>query len=81
MISVVYSRTSSLCLQLQCVYAHVTHWKYARICVRVDQCVTALRAVQMPQAAFSDPARNALVQINVFPRACVAISAALQSRS
>jgi hypothetical protein len=49
--------------------------------VRVDQCVSALIAGQIPRAAFSSATRNALVQMDVFPRACVAITAAPRSRS
>ena len=67
MISAVYSRTGSACLQLQRVYAHVTNRKYAQIRVRVDQCASALRADEIPRAAFSGAARSALVQMDVYP--------------
>jgi len=48
--------------------------------VRGDQRVSALRAVKTPQTVCGT-ARNTSVHMDVFSRACVAISAALQPRS
>ena len=61
MLSAVYSRTGSACLQLQRAKDHVTCRKSARKFVRVDQCVSALRAVEIPRAVFSGAERNASV--------------------
>jgi len=49
--------------------------------VRGDQRVSALRAVKTPQTVFSGTARNTSIHMDVFSRACIAISAALQPRS
>ena len=83
MIRVVHSRTSSACLQLQRACVHVTSrkYEYAPFRVRVDQSASARRKDEMLRAAFSGAARNELVQMDVYPRACVVVSTALQSRS
>jgi len=48
--------------------------------VRVDPCASAIGAVGIPRAVFSGSARNAFVQMDLFPRAYVAISSALLQR-
>lgn len=80
MINIVYRRTSSACHQLQRAWDHVTSRNSARNRLRGDRFVSAIRAVDMPRAVFSDAAGNASVHMDVLARECVAISTALQSR-
>ena len=58
MISFVYSRINSVCLQLQRAYAHVTIRKNSRNFACVIQGVYAVREVEVPELAFSSCRRN-----------------------